>query len=766
MRLHATLFAGTALILAAPAYAAAQSEPAPAPETTADQPQPEQTEPAPPGAAPAQPQEQEIVVTARKRQERLKDVPVAATAITGEVIERRGLVSIKDVATLTPSLNVNSDGAGRVFVAIRGVGVTLVQTVQPGVGIFIDGIYQPNTSYLNNPLVDVERVEVLRGPQGTVYGKNTLGGAINVITRQPTNDFEVRGGGSYAWTDDAWNAFGSVSGPIVKDRLQFRIAAAHRQQDGFIRNGLLGTDANPLNMDTVNGTLRAEPMDNVVLTLNGYTDWVKGGSIPYAHVTGPTDYLYTVLLNAKNYQYYRYSGLNGKLQFPIAAGDTKVTLLGAFDGRKGRNPDFDADFNAVDIIRQRSRDKLETGTAELRFDSHWSDSISTLFGLFYSHESLRGSATSLANSALPVIGPITVVSSTFDRRKGDTYAAFGTLFWKPRTDLEVAFGLRVDHENREASGALTNPLAPVILFGSVPISEVPDAPLSLIVPEAKIKSTKVLPKVSVTKFWNRDFMSYASISRGFRGGGFNGPTAPFRTYKGDTAWTYEIGTKYSSSDRRFSASGAIFYNDYQDYIGLNQFVPGSDGRAVTVDFNTGDVKSYGAELEASFKPVPAWTLSGGLSYVHARITDSSPYTAVTGKLLGSKRLPFQPDWTFNVNSDYVVPLGRGDLTFNAGVVGKGSRISASLSETRVPVLKSYALVNGGITYRIGEVEIGAFVNNLLNAKYYESYIERTTLANFFCVGQTPAQCAANPLVSDLGIPGDRRRYGIRARFRF
>ena len=439
MRLSGMLLAGTALVIAAPALAATEQ-----PATTTEQPQPEQAAPAPAGAAPAAAQEQEIVVTARKREERLKDIPVAATAISGEVIERRGLVSIKDVAKLTPSLNVNSDGAGRVFVAIRGVGVTLVQTVQPGVGIFIDGVYQPNTSYLNNPLVDVERVEVLRGPQGTVYGKNTLGGAINVVTRQPNNNFEVRGGGSYAGPDDAWNMFGSVSGPIVKDRVQFRLAASHRQQDGFIKNELLGTDANLLNMDTVNGTLRILPVDNVVLTINGYTDWVKGGSIPYAHVTGPTDYSRSLFLNAKNYQYYRYSGLNGKLQFPI--GDTtNVTLVGAYDERNGRNPDLDADFNAVDLIHQRGTDKLKTGTTELRFDSRWSDQFSSLFGLFYSHENLRGNNTSTVFAALPVIGPVTQVSSTFDQRKGDTYAAFGTLFWKPQPDLEVALGLRLDH---------------------------------------------------------------------------------------------------------------------------------------------------------------------------------------------------------------------------------------------------------------------------------------------------------------------------------
>jgi iron complex outermembrane receptor protein len=259
-------------------------------------------------------------------------------------------------------------------------------------------------------------------------------------------------------------------------------------------------------------------------------------------------------------------------------------------------------------------------------------------------------------------------------------------------------------------------------------------------------------------------MTYASVSRGFRGGGFNAVTAPFRTYKGDSAWTYEIGTKYSEG-RRLSLAGAIFYNNYSDYIGLNQFVLGTDGRPVTVDLNTGDVDSYGAEIEASFRPTRQWTISGGASYVHARVTDSDIYTETTGKVLGSKRLPFQPDWTFNIASDYVVPIGKGELDFYTGVVAKGSRIGASLSETRVPVLKSYALVNGALTYRLGGFEIGAFVNNAFDKKYFDSFIEQTTLANAFCPGGL-AGCPNAPLVSDLGIMGEGRRYGVRTRFRF
>src|SRR5436190_13220187 len=278
--------------------------------------------------------DQEIVVTARKREETLKDVPIAATAISGDLIEKRGLTSVKDVAQLTPSLNINSDGAGRAFISIRGVGTTLIDTVQPGVGIFVDGIYQPNTSYLNNPLTDVERVEVLRGPQGTLYGKNTLGGAINVITRQPGNEFEGKAIASYAGPDNAWTAGVSVSGPIVKDRLQARIAYAHQEQDGFIHNGLLDKDQNPLNTDAISGTVRAEPVDDVHLTVNGYYTWLKGGSVPYVFVSDPTDYDDELFLNSTNYQYFKYRSVNAKLEFPIDAIASKVTLIRDYDPRR------------------------------------------------------------------------------------------------------------------------------------------------------------------------------------------------------------------------------------------------------------------------------------------------------------------------------------------------------------------------------------------------------------------------------------------------
>jgi iron complex outermembrane receptor protein len=671
----------------------------------------------------------EIVVTARKREETLNDVPVAASAITGDVIDQRGLSSVRDVATLAPGLNINSDAVGRAFVAIRGVGVTLVQTVQPGVGLFIDGIYQPNTSYLNNPLLDVERVEVLRGPQGTLYGKNTLGGAINVITRQPSNDLELRAIGSYAGPDDAWYISGAASGAIIPDTLQVRVAASHRQQDGFLRNTVIGGDANPLNTDSINGTIRAEPAPDVVLTVKGYYDWVKGASTPYARVTGPTDYSRNVQFNTRNLVRFEYKGVNGRLEVPVEALSTEVTLIGAYDERDSVNRDGEGDFGPLNIVRSSGADDLKTRTAELRFDSELSETLSSLVGLFYSRE------TTDATNTVNVI-PLARVANTISGTEADTYAAFGTLFWRPSDAWEVAAGMRYDHEDREATGA-------AVIGGTV----VP-------IPPARIKSDEVEPRLTVTRHWSDDAMTYASVARGYRGGGFNSPLAPTRTYKGDSVWTYEVGSKYTSPDRLFSINGALFYNDYSDYIGLNSIAPSPAGGLVTVDLNSGDVESYGAEAEFVVRPAEAWTVSGSITYVHARLTNTDSYTAITGRTLATDRLTFQPDWNFSLSSDYVVPVGNGELTFNAGLIGKGSRKAASISETRAPTLDEYFLVNGSVGYRLGGVELSVFVNNLFNEDYFDSYIEQTTLA----LAGLPA--------SDLGIIGDRRRVGARVRINF
>ncbi len=725
MKLRQAIVAGVAFGALCPAVAHAQTA---LPEDTADQ-----------TVVTEEAEGQAILVTARKREETLQDVPIAVTAITGDTLAARGFNSVREAAVLSPGLNINSDGAGRAFVAIRGVGVTLVQTVQPGVGLFVDGIYRPNTAYLNNPLLDVERIEVLRGPQGTLYGKNTLGGAINVITRQPGNSPEMRASISYAGPDEQLITAGSVSLPIVADLLAVRVAASHQQQDGFSRNILLNRPGTPFNSNSINGTLRFTP-GTVELSVNGYYDWIDSVNIPYARVAGPQDYSRDLTFNTLNQAKYKYRGVNARLAVPIDSISSKLTLIGAYDARNSVNVESDVDFGPGDFARATGGDKLRTKTAELRLDSELSPEISTLFGLFYSREDAQAVDATTLFPAFTTL-PFNVVRNSTNVTRADTYAAFGTVFWTPSSDWEVAVGLRYDREKRSANGSVITVLGPLGESGGA-------------LPQAEINSSEWQPKLTVKRTWSPALMTYASVARGYRGGGFNAPTAPFRTYGGDSAWTYELGAKYGEPGGTAGIAGALFYNDYKDYIGLNSIAPAAGGGLVTVDLNSGDVESYGLELEGFVKPVPAWSISGGLTLMKARLTNTDSYTAITGRVLSSDRLTFQPDWSANLATDYTIPVASGDIILSANVTGKGKRLGGTLNQTTPTFLDSYWLAGASVTYRKGPAEISAFVSNAFNANYWESYIEKTTLL----LAGLPA--------SDLGIQGDGRRYGVRASVKF
>ena len=736
MRFNTILAAGTALAAlatAGTAHAAEPAAPAAAPVAAQADAATQTADAAPDG---------DIVVTARQREESLKDVPIAITALTGTELRERQVNAIKDIAAYTPGLSINSDSVGRAFISIRGIGTTLIDTVQPGVGIFIDGVYQPNTSYLNSPIVDVARIEVLRGPQGTLFGNNTLGGAINVITRQPSDTWTGRFDAAVAGTDDYASVSGSVSGPIAPGLLQFRIGGAYHAQNGFGFNTGANARLNPLEQASINGTLRLTPASWAVFTLNGSYDHVYGGNTQYIHVAGPTDYTLDGATNAPSRAGITYKAVNLKGEFNLDSIHTKLTAIGAFN-QKDLSASGDGDYGAVDLLRTVGGTHLVTYTAELRADTQWSDNVSTLIGVYGDRYITRSEGTNTLNLTalyaalgLPIVVPVTQSTST-TYLHNDTRAVFGTAFFKFGT-LDLAVGGRYDHQR---------------LIGSQVNSG------AFFAPPDYVKSA-FQPRVTLTNHWTPDFMTYASVSKGIRGGGQNGPgTRPQDvTYKGDYVWTYEVGTKFSALDHRLTVSADVFYNDYHDFIGQNSLAPNSTGAGfVAINLNTGHVKSYGAELEAHLRVTNNWRIDGGVSYLHARITDDSQYFATTGTHVSTDHIIFTPDYNFNASTTYTVPVGDNDLVFDAGIVGKGSRYGSSLDPLVAPLLKGYTLTNASIAFKFSSgFTIAAFGTNLFNTKYIESYIDKSALV----------KAGLAPIAANLAIQGDRRRYGVRASFKF
>ncbi|MBB6095916.1 iron complex outermembrane receptor protein [Povalibacter uvarum] len=706
--------AGFAFVMAAAAVAATHSLPARAQDVGADQ------------------TIEQVTVTARKRDETLIDVPISITAVTEDTMDRSGLRSVADIAPGVPGLNINSDSVGRAFVSIRGIGTALQAGVQPGVGIFQDGIYAPATSYINNPTLDIARIEVLRGPQGTLYGKNTLGGAINIITRPPGDSFEGKVFGSYSEGNETQEFGGRIGGPIG-DSVRAKLAVATRDSDGFFTNKLIGGQVDASDSDQADASVIWDFNDDTRLTVNGYYLDFTGGATNYNAVTGTTDYRDNVQMNVIGRQTTKYTGGNAKLEFPLASLKTTVTAIAAYDKRDYTSVS-DGDFLPLDIVRSNGAGIDETYTGELRFDTQFTDTFSTLIGLYANREE---SDASVAQLLVPANRVTTSIAST----SGNTYSIFATGLWRFSEDWELSLGVRVDEEDRDRDSSLTVSTAPGVVLTDPPRS---------------IDSSEVEPRVSLTRFFNPNTMMYASIAKGYRGGGFNAASVPaqFSTYDGDTVWTYEIGGKVASEDGRWFISSAIYYNDYTDFIGQNALAIGPGGGLVSIDLNLGDVESYGLETEAVAKITDLWALRGSVTLMHARITDQSGWIAVTGTPLATDRLLFQPDWNFSLSSDLNVPVGNGEIDWNLGVTGKGSRPGSSFDPTTPSILDSYYLVNTSLSYRLGGLTATVFANNLTDEKYFESFIDGSLLA------------ALGLLNQDLGILGAPRNVGLRLQYEF
>ncbi len=728
MRRRSLFALSTALSLACPALVDAQTSGSRGAQTTNQGTPADPQADTDPGTDPAA---SDIVVTARRREERLQDVPIAVTAISGDAIKQQQLVVVRDVAAYSPGLNINSDSVGRAFVSIRGIGTTLIDTVQPGVGIFIDGIYQPNTTYLNSPLVDVARVEVLRGPQGTLFGNNTLGGAINVVTRQPSNDWEGRIDGALAGGDNYASVSGSLSGPIVADLLQFRIGAAYHREDGFQRNLLAGGNQNPLETKSINGTLRFLPASWARFTLNGGYDRVFGGSTPYFNVSGPRDYTLDGRSNQRSLATIDYYAANLKGEFDVDSLATTITAIAAYN-QSDTVSAGDGDYSPLDFFRSTSDRTLKTRTGELRLDTKWSEHFSTLIGAFYARSTTDATTTTtIVPAGLTVPGTAT--------SENENIAGFATGFLNFGDGLDLAVGIRFDHQKLNAS---TAGLA------------------------AAYKANEWQPRATLTKRWTPGFMTYASVARGVRGGGQNGPGAPNLTYDGDSVWTYEIGSKTSAFGGRLTANVAAFYNDYRNFIGANALAPstirnpatGQPAGFVAINLNSGDVESYGAEAELAFNINKAWRVYANATLLHARVTDSSQFRAITGYAYPGDRILFVPDANYAIGTNLRLPFHDDQaLVLDTNLIGKGARTGASLDAASVPILKAYHLVNASLTWQGGPIEVGAFATNLFNEKYLETYLDPSLLRR----AGLPA-----PLVSGLAVQTARRRVGIRGTIRF
>ena len=692
----------------------------------------------------------EIIVTARRREESLQDVPIAVTAYSGAQLEAQGALDITDIGDTTPNVTVEvSRGTNSTLSAfIRGVGQQdPVAGFEQGVGIYLDEVYlnRPQAAVLD--IYDVERIEVLRGPQGTLYGRNTIGGAIKYVTKRIGDEFSLKARATYGTYNQAESVV-TVGAPVGDGTLRFGGSVARLSRAGFGTN--LTTGEENYNKDIWAGRLTAEvhATDAFIRLSGDYTQDdsnARGGHrlIPSLFTGAPVlgnvfdtrGGLATPKQDVESY---------GVSLFAEANPAEWLTLrsISAYRKDDSSSPiDFDA-LPSVDVdvlgfyineqFSQEVQALIKTG------------SLNGLIGLYF----LDAKAVTPFEVRLSTTIP-GFAAFTNARADTETYAVFGDLSYDFSDMFSVSVGGRYTVDKRDSSILRQNFLgggSP--LFGSAAGIPFGAASTNFL---GKATYKKFTPRASVSFKPTPDHNIYASYSQGFKGGGFDprgvGANAPdlngngtreqnevaaFLGFLPETVDSYEIGYKATLFDRRLNFAFAAFRADYSDVQ-----IPGSSGCVVNgvptfcgVVTNAGKARFQGVEVEASAKLArdfaasgDALTLSGSLGYIDAKYqryitqipgvgpTDVAPFRQVQNT----------PKWTASGTLSYDTPIGSGRLNANTTVSYRSKTFQFEIPNPFIDQ-KAYALWDASLVYHSPDDQwsIGVHGKNILDKEYKTS----------------------------------------------
>lgn len=666
---------------------------------------------------------EEVIVTAQKRAESMQRIPVAVTALDAEALAARNVANMQDIAGFAPNVRIarsgNSSG-GPIF--IRGVGQNdgLV-SADPGVGVYLDGVYLARMNGSLFDLLDVERVEVLRGPQGTLYGKNTIGGAVNVISRQPSEDFSASLKATVGSSQER-GLVGSLNSPLASN-LFFRASALHTTRDGYTRDTVNGgrTDGR----DAIAGRiqLRYLPTDalDVQLTVdaNRRRDGqsavrrVSAGTVIAQGSTDPFVGAYdTVGHNDGDVSgaaaHVRWTGSNVSIVSISAYRDIDEHAFGDRDG--GPTPN----------LRQTSTLRHHEMSQELQFlGSGFDERLRWIAGLYAFREKARYFEDSLINQQTRITVEI--------EPDNTSYAAFGQADWKFTDKLTATAGLRFTREEREI-----------------------DLRYPPFMPEPIEKSwSEVTPRFSLAYQATDRLLAYITAAQGFKAGQFNARArslAEFRALEPEFVWSYEAGAKTQWVDGRLQLNVAAFFSDYTD-IQLQTFVVQADNVGF-VSSNAPKGEVQGVELELAAQPIRQLRLQATLGLLDAKFTD---YRDLSGADLSGRKFAQSPETTYSFAGQYTHDLSSAGALMLSASYTHQSKVFNDVTNSPGIAQEGYGLLNGRLTYLTpGElIEFSFYGRNLTDEHYLSNGVPLAGLVG-----------------ADGGYFGAPRTYGIEALVRF
>ncbi len=609
----------------------------------------------------------ETVVVARKLAENVEDVPAAVTVVGREEIEDAGYETVRDASFRVPNLLLTEFTSRRLsFPFLRGIGSG---QGDPSVITYVDGVPQLGTGGTNLPLVDVERIEFLRGPQSTLYGRNALGGLIHVITRRPETTPTFEGGASYGSYDEQEYLL-RYSGPLGDGGPLFSFAGAYAERDGYTENRFLGEDVDHRESFFARTQVVLDTGLRSELRVTLYGESADDGGFALGSVEGFRDEPFVIDQD--------FDGVTERdVIAPTALwsyfGDgvdvTSITAYQDYDILE--TSDFD--FSPLDAVRRRTEEEQSYFSQEVRVASaedapvRLSDDAS-LRWLVGTNVFLSDSERSAANEFRSDIGLINPFQPQGTATSSGELEDFGVGVWGHATvtlceDVDVSAGLRYDHEDKEAD------LQNTFVSGGATLS---DTQMSL-----DDDFDEVSADLAVAYRFTPSSTAYARAARGFKAGGFNlAAPAGELTFEPETSTMYEVGVASSWCDERIRARATAFHIDWED-MQLSLFDPLVGGY---VD-NAGESESQGIELEldaALTERFSVFTAYGVLD------TELDEFVDPFGMDTSGNDLPFAPESTWNVGGQYEIPLDdererlyvRGELThvgdffYDAGNVGR------------------------------------------------------------------------------------------------
>lgn len=676
---------------------------------------------------------EEITVTARKREESLQDTPVAITAFSADQIQASNASGVDQLAsfapnvvfdTTTPLTGINSAAS----VVIRGIGLkdhTL--TSEPGVAIYVDDVYLTHSIGNVADVVDVERVEILRGPQGTLFGRNTIGGVVRVVTKKPHGDFEA-GLNTTVGSYDRLDIGGFVNLPL-SESLFLRVSALDQTRDGFVATPNLPTPSlGNKDVSSVVGSLRWLASDSLTadLSINAMRDRSEGSpNVLLAVPPDATGYGHnaTVPPGSPTADYWGPHHLppNRRVDLSNDPGiETGVKVFGAalnlqwdlgdytiksissyrsIDTKFGR----EGDHSPLRIIQTDDVMNLDSKSQELQLlGTSFEDRLDWIVGAYYFYESGF-------NEDLTWIGPSILLDGGGDVMT-ETYAVFGQGTYKLTDKWDLTLGARWTHDEKQFTIGPTQqtiigpPGSPLVGFRFMPEGN------------NIATASEFDPYFNLAYHLTPDLMVYLTRAEGYKGPGFqqrNGPGAASseKKYGPEYATMYEIGSKWRGLGGRLNLSGAVFTTDYTD-LQLN-VVEG----VAAVTRNAGDVRINGAELELGLQAIDKLLLTAAVGYLDAEYRKLSP-VAIAGGITLENELPGAPTWQASGSISYGFETALGTIKPRLDVSYSDAQFNDALNSALIE-RDSYTLLNASIAFedRSGKWRATLFGTNLLDEEY-------------------------------------------------